>query len=84
MNDQYLVYAIVALAALYLLRYAYRKLRNIAGGDSCAGCGNCGKPNTPRPEGVRQAPQATPLVSLSTGTRLNRPKPSKAPQHYEG
>ena len=74
MNDQYLVYIIVALAATYLLRYAYRKLRNIASGDNCTGCGGCGKP-AGLPPGVREAPQPTPLVTLAVNSKLRRREP---------
>lgn len=69
--QQLLVFALVALAAVYLARRLWREARGMGNGD-CSGCGGaCGKPVS-KPSGVRSAPEAKPLVTLSVGSR---PKP---------
>lgn len=55
---------IVAAAAGSLLLRLWRQLRG-ARDENCPGCGGCGQTST--------APQATPLITLSTGPR---PKPT--------
>ena len=52
---------IVTIAALYLGGRLWRQATNKSG-DTCDGCGSCGKP-TPSPA-VRPAPQAKPLITL--------------------
>ncbi|MDX1934277.1 MAG: hypothetical protein SFU56_16875 [Capsulimonadales bacterium] len=62
----------VLVASLFLLRHIVRSVRP-NGEEGCAGCGGCGKPNEHRP-GLRPAPQAKPLVTLSPAPR-RRPSP---------
>lgn len=60
---------LVATAALFLGRLLWREARGEGDGE-CGGCGGaCGKPTrSPKSNIVREAPQATPLITLGSGS----------------
>jgi hypothetical protein len=78
--QQVIALGIVGVAAGSLAWRLWRQVRAARDGDTCGGCGVCGKPAL-RPNGVRPAPQATPLVSLSAAPgRRSRPANPSEPK----
>jgi hypothetical protein len=78
-TQQIIALTIVAIAGASLGRRVWRQLKGM--GDGCGGCGgNCGKPIRATPEGVRSAPEPTPLITLSAGMRPTLPRRPASPK----
>lgn len=76
--QQIFALALVALAAASVGLRLWRQARGkAAGGGSCPGCGECGRP---RATGARPAPKATPLVTLGGAGAPPRLRPTPAQQ----
>jgi hypothetical protein len=69
-------FGIVGAAAVGLLRQGWLGIRSAREGH-CPGCGECGRAEK-QEAGVRPAPKATPLITLSTQGPPRRFRPPEA------